>query len=159
MPPFTGCVEALASCASWPRGRLLQESVFASQIRVLCLDTLAEAVDCCFEARSKGALAGEAAEGEGVRADGSWLQVLVPFLIEALAAFEPRSWGHQQFHSASLYGVTAEAFERARVSLSQTSRSARTLKTVVRNANAAEVPRLLALVKPWEASAVGKEGS
>ena len=115
----------------------------ALQLRILCLDVLKDSVANCFastrsrQARKSGPFAVSTSPTLPTTSSSSsssskdWLVPLVLFLIEGLAAFEPRALSFQQFHAEGIHGVSQKDFEKARVSLSQTGRAATMLKDIV----------------------------
>lgn len=123
---------------------------FSVQLRILCLDVLGDSVANCFAAQkrkhsrrapndtSRSSVSTSIETTAGTSSDSSgkgnedWLVPLVLFLIEGLAAFEPRAFSFHQFHAEKLHGISQKDFEKTRVSLSQTGRAAKILKDIVR---------------------------
>ena len=102
------------------------------QLRILCLDVLGESVANCIASQrrkqsketakmSSETLGSPAVDATSVTASGSssnsssssskdWMVPLVLFLIEGLAAFEPRAFSYHQFHAERLHGISQADF-------------------------------------------------
>lgn len=120
------------------------------QLRILCLDVLGDSVSNYIaskrlkqsretvkvdeETHARPVIDGTSTttSDSSSSSNKDWLVPLVLFLIEGLAAFEPRAFSFHQFHAERLHGVSQTDFEKTRVSLSQTGRAAQILKDIVR---------------------------
>ncbi|PHJ19504.1 heat repeat-containing protein [Cystoisospora suis] len=84
------------------------------ELRLFLLDALKDSLSAC---------------GRSV---GPSLPLLIPFLIDAIAAYEPRALSHYQFHAEKMLGISSSTFEQLRVNYSLNGPIANLLKSVVR---------------------------